>query len=198
MACANLQQNMDVPSIANSSAAPNRGNHLPDGGSEVGTSGHKGDDNHLEIKIPSPDTADSDELSLESQDGKLDGQVRRRSAETVASTTSDKSTDDFSNSGSFESAEAARTLNMSDFHLQIPGDVQVFIPSDVQQKLNRVLDTARQRLATAKADLEDVIARLNQETALRQFLTTKVGSRLYCSHNYLPFLIIARENNDLL
>lgn len=67
----------------------------------------------------------------------------------------------------------ADTFLDSDFQLR--RDLVVTLPSDERQKLNRVLVTFQQRLATAKTDMEDLIARLNQEAAVRQFLTTKVN-----------------------
>ncbi|KAF4399785.1 PX domain-containing protein EREX [Cannabis sativa] len=61
-----------------------------------------------------------------------------------------------------------------DADLRIPRDVVATFPVNERNKLNRVLITLQQRLATAKADMEDLIARLNQESAVRQYLTTKV------------------------
>ncbi|KAK3430612.1 LOW QUALITY PROTEIN: hypothetical protein EUGRSUZ_E02514 [Eucalyptus grandis] len=55
-----------------------------------------------------------------------------------------------------------------------PRVLAVPLPSEEGPKLNRVLTTAQESLSTAKTDMEDLIARLNQEIALRQFLTTKV------------------------
>ncbi|XP_010503583.1 PREDICTED: protein CROWDED NUCLEI 4-like [Camelina sativa] len=46
--------------------------------------------------------------------------------------------------------------------------------SEERHKLKRVIDMLKQRLETAKADTEDLISRLNQELAVRQFLSTKV------------------------
>ncbi|KAG2317773.1 hypothetical protein Bca52824_020895 [Brassica carinata] len=53
-------------------------------------------------------------------------------------------------------------------------DVAIVFQSEERSKLKRVVDTLEQRLETAKADTEDLIARLNQELAVRQFLSTKV------------------------
>ncbi|KAI4355764.1 hypothetical protein L6164_004506 [Bauhinia variegata] len=47
-------------------------------------------------------------------------------------------------------------------------------PSDARHKLNRVLVTLQPRLATAKTDVEDLIARSDQEVTARQFLMIKV------------------------
>jgi hypothetical protein len=35
--------------------------------------------------------------------------------------------------------------------------------------------TLQRRILAAKTDMEDLLARLNQETAVKEFLTTKVG-----------------------
>ncbi|XP_015069746.1 PX domain-containing protein EREX isoform X2 [Solanum pennellii] len=53
-------------------------------------------------------------------------------------------------------------------------DLQVVIQLDGQNKLNRILSTMQLRLATAKTDIEDLLSRLNQELAVKQYLATKV------------------------
>ncbi|KAK3020483.1 hypothetical protein RJ639_045733 [Escallonia herrerae] len=74
-----------------------------------------------------------------------------------------------------EGAESTRTMgNLGGSGLQFPSDMLVALPSDERHKLNRILITIQRRLATAKTDVEDLIARLNQELAVRQYLTTKV------------------------
>ncbi|XP_047342047.1 PX domain-containing protein EREX-like [Impatiens glandulifera] len=50
----------------------------------------------------------------------------------------------------------------------------VTLPVAEQNKMKRVLDTMRRRIAVAKTDMEDVIARLNQELAVKEYLATKV------------------------
>jgi len=55
-------------------------------------------------------------------------------------------------------------------------DLLLTFPMDDRHKLNKILNTQKQRLVTAKADVEDLIARLNQEMAARQYLVTKVCS----------------------
>ncbi|KAK1575435.1 hypothetical protein Q3G72_005456 [Acer saccharum] len=89
---------------------------------------------------------------------KLDGHVRRLSTESVGSDLSSIRASEISNYG---------VSNLF-------GDSSFDHPEDQRLKLNRVLNTMQQRLATAKTDTEDLIARLNQEGAVRQFLTTKV------------------------
>uniref|UniRef100_A0A803LEA2 Uncharacterized protein n=1 Tax=Chenopodium quinoa TaxID=63459 RepID=A0A803LEA2_CHEQI len=61
-----------------------------------------------------------------------------------------------------------------DDDLQSPSNLLVALPSDQRHKFSRVLVTMQRRLATAKADMEDLVARLNQELAVRQYLTTKL------------------------
>ncbi|KAI4346171.1 hypothetical protein L6164_013244 [Bauhinia variegata] len=56
-------------------------------------------------------------------------------------------------------------------------DLLVAFPSNARHKLNRVLVTLQPRLATAKTDVEDLIARSDQEVTARQFLMIKVGQR---------------------
>ncbi|XP_020590338.1 PX domain-containing protein EREL2-like isoform X2 [Phalaenopsis equestris] len=57
---------------------------------------------------------------------------------------------------------------------QFANDLQIILPIDQRQKLNRVLLTMQRRLATAKTDMEDIIARLNQELTIKEYLTMKV------------------------
>lgn len=60
------------------------------------------------------------------------------------------------------------------------GGAQLVIPSDQHHKTNRVLFTMQQRLVTAKTDMEDLIARLNQEIAGKDYLATKVTQNFRC------------------
>ncbi|KAF9615212.1 hypothetical protein IFM89_022474 [Coptis chinensis] len=72
-------------------------------------------------------------------------------------------------------ADAHTTLgSLGSSDLQLSNDVQVVLPLDQRHKLNRVLTTIQRRLATAKTDMEDLLARLNQEIAVKDYLTTKV------------------------
>jgi hypothetical protein len=62
-------------------------------------------------------------------------------------------------------------------------DTQVILPTDQRQKLTRLLITMQRRIGTAKTDMEDLIARLNQEVAVKDYLSTKVSpfiSYLFC------------------
>ncbi|CAO2815234.1 unnamed protein product [Amaranthus hypochondriacus] len=58
--------------------------------------------------------------------------------------------------------------------LQSLSNLLVALPSDDRNKFSRILVTMQRRLTTAKADVEDLVARLNQELAVRQYLTTKI------------------------
>ncbi|XP_024961145.1 PX domain-containing protein EREL1-like isoform X3 [Cynara cardunculus var. scolymus] len=53
-------------------------------------------------------------------------------------------------------------------------DINLVLPLGQQQKMNRVLISMQRRLGTAKTDMEDLISRLNQEIAVKDYLTTKV------------------------
>ncbi|XP_042002596.1 PX domain-containing protein EREL2-like isoform X2 [Salvia splendens] len=64
------------------------------------------------------------------------------------------------------------TVGNSDYHL--PDDIHLLVPVDQRQKINRVLMTMQRRLITAKTDMEDLISRLNQEIAVKDYLATKV------------------------
>ncbi|KAL2928314.1 PX domain-containing protein EREL1 [Bienertia sinuspersici] len=71
-------------------------------------------------------------------------------------------------------ADAVRTIGSpSSSELQYnTGDI--VLPRDQQPKLERILIIMQRRLVTAKTDMEDLIARLNQEVAVKEYLTTKV------------------------
>lgn len=53
-------------------------------------------------------------------------------------------------------------------------DVLVIHPADQQHKLNKFLSTMNRRLVAAKTDMEDLIARLNQEITVKEYLTAKI------------------------
>ncbi|CAH9146322.1 unnamed protein product [Cuscuta epithymum] len=52
--------------------------------------------------------------------------------------------------------------------------LQLVLPSDQRHKMHRIFATLKQRLGTSKTDMEDLISRLNQEIAVKDYLTTKV------------------------
>ncbi|XP_026662168.1 PX domain-containing protein EREL1 isoform X10 [Phoenix dactylifera] len=73
---------------------------------------------------------------------------------------------------SSEAQNAMEALSGLETHIQ--NDAQIFLPLDQRYKLNRVLVTMQRRLGTAKSDMENLIARLNQEMAVNGYLITKV------------------------
>lgn len=126
----------------------------------------------------SEDTADGKPLRLDGtkffpdlDDYERDGHVQRLSTESLGSDLSSAKVGEVSNS-----AVANFDGDLSDIKsdLQVPMGLLVALPYDERQKLNRVLITLQQRLATARTDVDNLIARLNQEVAVRQFLSTKV------------------------
>ncbi|KAG2371003.1 PX domain-containing protein [Vigna angularis] len=80
-------------------------------------------------------------------------------------------------------------------------DLLLTFPLDERHKLSKILNTQKQRLVTAKADVEDLIARLNQEMAARQYLVTKVKdleveletTRLNCQENMQQAVLAEKE-----
>ncbi|KAL6144861.1 hypothetical protein ACLB2K_055551 [Fragaria x ananassa] len=121
---------------------------------------------------------DGTEFILEPEESKRDGHARRLSTESFGSDTSTLRVANLFGDGSLnlpESSEAPKIADTFDnSELKFSRAILAAFPYDERQKLNRVLTTLQQRLGTAKIDIEDLIARLNQEVAVRQFLTTKV------------------------
>ncbi|XP_042468738.1 PX domain-containing protein EREL1-like isoform X1 [Zingiber officinale] len=77
--------------------------------------------------------------------------------------------------GSFDAPSSTEVLNAADGPgTQFLENSQIVLPYDQRYKLNRVLVTMQRRLVTTKTDMEDLIARLNQEMAVKEYLTTKV------------------------
>ncbi|KAL8256280.1 hypothetical protein R6Q59_031347 [Mikania micrantha] len=64
--------------------------------------------------------------------------------------------------------------SLGDGHLINSSDINLVLPLGQQQKMNRVLFSMQRRLGTAKTDMEDLISRLNQEIAVKDYLMTKV------------------------
>lgn len=153
------------------------------------------------------DTSDAKPLRLDGTEFfpeldyyKQDGHVRRLSAESLGSDLSSVRASEVFNSvvanvvgdgdvsGGSELPRNVDSFNKSD--LEVPVDSLVAFPSDERIQLNRVLITLQRRLATARTDAENLIARLNQEVAVRQFLSTKV---YFCT-----LKIIEHMNSSLL
>ncbi|CAK9164894.1 unnamed protein product [Ilex paraguariensis] len=116
---------------------------------------------------------------------KLGSHFRRLSMESLGSDISSVRASEISNLGvadslgddSFERPEGYDYSKAMDIPatsgLQFSSDLVIALPSDEHRKINRLLITMQRRLATGKTDMEDLIARLNQELAVRQYLTTK-------------------------
>ncbi|XP_060208873.1 PX domain-containing protein EREL1 isoform X4 [Lycium barbarum] len=124
-------------------------------------------------------------LSLERENTKVIRHARKLSGESIGSDTSSQRGSELSGSaipslygqGLVDVPRAAETsANIENTDLLLPSDVQLLLLSDQRQKMNRVLATMQRRLITAKTDMEDLISRLNQEIAVKDYLTTK---RLY-------------------
>ncbi|KAG5017056.1 hypothetical protein JHK82_022701 [Glycine max] len=114
--------------------------------------------------------------------------VRKLSNESVGSNGSSIRGSDMSNFGIPNSsgnsshdlpgsAMVSRETNiMGHTKLKSTGDTQLVLPLDQHNKLNRFLSTMQRRLGTAKTDMEDLIVRLNQEIAAKDFLATKCSN----------------------
>ncbi|CAI8599616.1 unnamed protein product [Vicia faba] len=116
---------------------------------------------------------------------KVFGHIRKLSNESVGSDGSSVRGSDMSNFGIPNSsgdgsvdlpgcASVSRETDITGHKLKCTGDAQLVLPLDQRSKLNRILSTMQRRLVTAKSDMEDLIVRLNQEIAAKDFLTTKV------------------------
>ncbi|KAE8687677.1 Adenine phosphoribosyltransferase 5 isoform 1 [Hibiscus syriacus] len=120
-------------------------------------------------------------LFSEPEPAKMVGHAQKLSIESVGSDLTSLRGSDMGNSripdssvdlpGASEVSSTMATLGKLDSLFS--GGTQIFLPLDQRQKMNRVL-TMQQRLVTAKTDMEDLIARLNQEIAVKGYLTTKV------------------------
>ncbi|KAM7275475.1 hypothetical protein ACFE04_017341 [Oxalis oulophora] len=94
----------------------------------------------------------------------LDGHVRRLSMESVKSDLSSVRVDGIPNT------------DVGNSDLNFPRENLVIFPSDERKKLNRVLNTLEQRAATARTNVEDLIARLNQEVITNMMTWNSVKS----------------------
>ncbi|GMI78114.1 hypothetical protein like AT3G15920 [Hibiscus trionum] len=143
---------------------------------------------------------------------KMDGHVQRFSTESLGSDLSSVRASDISNLGITslfgdglhdfpENADACRTLDTLTSDLQCHRDFLILFLSDERRKLKKDLNTLQRRLATAKTDVEDLISRFNQESAVRQFLATKVKdleveletTRENCYENMQQAILLERE-----
>ncbi|KAH1207328.1 PX domain-containing protein EREX [Glycine max] len=117
---------------------------------------------------------DGTEFTPAVQDYNLNAHVKRLSTENITS--------DLSSLRNTETSNLTTTTLVQDALHSLAGsheasrnsDLFFTFPLDEQHKLKKILNTQKQRLVTTKADVEDLIARLNQEMAARQYLVTKV------------------------
>ncbi|XP_004486652.1 PX domain-containing protein EREX isoform X2 [Cicer arietinum] len=135
------------------------------------------------------------------QDHNLNAHVKRLSTESIGS--------DVSSVRNTETSSSAVSTLLQDVSHDLPGsrvpfgnsDLLLTFPLDERHKLNRIINTQKQRLDTAKTDVEDLIARLNQEMAARQYLVTKVKdleveletTRLNCRENMQQAVLTEKE-----
>ncbi|KAG6740323.1 hypothetical protein POTOM_055769 [Populus tomentosa] len=126
------------------------------------------------------------ELFSEPGPAKAFGHVRKLSSESVGSDGSSLRGSELSNAGipnssgdgSLDLPGIAEVLSSAEVlgnaELQFSGDAHIVLPMDQRHKMNRVILSMQRRLVTAKTDMEDLISRLNQEIAVKDYLTTKV------------------------
>ncbi|KAL8162027.1 hypothetical protein V2J09_013516 [Rumex salicifolius] len=111
--------------------------------------------------------------------------ARRLSSESIGSDSSSIRGSEISNSWTpnmlseanidLNSAEGSRAMGgLGSPELQLHNGEQILLPVDQQSKLNQILMFMQRRLVTAKTDMEDMITRLNQESAVKEYLTTRV------------------------
>ncbi|KAL9400360.1 hypothetical protein Peur_009321 [Populus x canadensis] len=159
--------------------------HTPHGGhmnnvigKEDGFNGNASKDSFL--------TGNGMELFSEPEPGKVFGHVRKLSCDSVESDGSSLRGSEISNSGIPNSSGdgyldlpgvaeiSSSTEILGNTELQFSGDAHIVLPLDQRHKMNRVLLTMQRRLVTVKTDMEDLVSRLNQEIAVKDYLTTKV------------------------
>lgn len=156
--------------------------------------------------------SDRTEPLTEVEHQRLDDHAQRFSMESIRSDLSSARASEASNLGISnlfgddsldipEGVEASTSMDAPFNACLQSADLIVALPSDERHKFNRILKTMQQRLATAKTDMEDLIARLNQEITVRQFLTTKVKdleveldtTRENCKENIQQAALIEKE-----
>lgn len=135
----------------------------------------------------------SGELFSEQELSKVIGHVRRLSNESIKSDVSSLRGSEMSHPGipnssgngsldihgGTEMSSSMEILYNSEMHTS-RGGAQLVLPLDQRHKMNRLLLTMQRRLVTTKTDMEDLIARLNQETAVKEYLATKVKQNFGC------------------
>ncbi|TKY48058.1 hypothetical protein E2542_SST25472 [Spatholobus suberectus] len=144
---------------------------------------------------------DGTEFTPAMRDYNLNAHVKRLSTESIGS--------DLSSLRNTDTPNLTTTTLVQDASHDLTGrhepsrnsDFLLTFQLDEPHKLNKILNTQKQRLATAKADVEDLIARLNQEMAVRQYLVTKVKdleveletTRLNCRENVQQAALAEKE-----
>ncbi|KAL3838583.1 hypothetical protein ACJIZ3_023174 [Penstemon smallii] len=128
-------------------------------------------------------TTDMLESLSESDPGTVVRHVRKLSDESIESDKSSHRGSEYANFAYPNSngygppeirsgSEVSRTVGDSGY--QLSDEIHLVVPLDQRQKVNRLLTTMQRRLITSKTDMEDLISRLNQETAVKEYLATKV------------------------
>lgn len=114
------------------------------------------------------------------------GHARKLSAESIGSDASSQKSSEYCTTtsrhvlgnGPIElprgSVVSTSTEDLGNSDLLHPVDVQLVLPVNQGQKMNRLLTNMQRKLVTAKTDMEDLLSRLNQETAVKEYLATKV------------------------
>lgn len=122
------------------------------------------------------------ESTSEQDHDKFSLHARKNSSESIGSDASsirgtELSIPGFTNSiwdGSIDLPGGAEASNSAEALIGV-NDAQIILPLDQRHKLIRLLLTMQRRVVTAKTDMEDLIARLNQEMAVKEYLSTKVS-----------------------
>ncbi|XP_020265604.1 PX domain-containing protein EREL1 isoform X1 [Asparagus officinalis] len=119
------------------------------------------------------------EFMPEQDHDKLSGHSRKLSVDSICSDASSLRGSELSVPGGITSVwdgsvDLTGREAQSGISAEFVKDAQIILPLDQRHKLNRVLVTMHQRLLTAKTDMEDLIARLNQEMTVKEYLATKV------------------------
>eukprot|EP00250_Pteridium_aquilinum_P028072 c36541_g1_i1 orf=124-1926(+) len=99
--------------------------------------------------------------------------VRRHSIDSDASEASFVSGSELSYATMGDSRDQV-SEGISSLDAEIVKAIQAILPIDQRGNVRRVLATLQRRVTRARADMEDLAARLNQEIAVKDFLSTKV------------------------
>lgn len=122
----------------------------------------------------------------EAEHSKVNSHARKLSSESIGSDAGSLRGSEMSNSGFANSfvegplehiggPEISRTMEvLGNTECHSSNDVRLVLPLDKRYSMNKALMTMQRRLVTAKTDMEDLILRLNQEIAVKDYLETKV------------------------